>query len=364
MVSKGRSSLGLALLAAAGLAVAACGSSSTSAVPASEAASASNAPAASTAASQVASGAVKLGFAQGNFGNGWYEVNAQGVTDQATKLGWPVPEVVSGKSDPTVQNPQIENFITKGMTAVIMNPTEPTAVGSSIDALNAAQMPVVLVNAGVTPELLAKTYCHVTEDEVLNASMVGAEMAKDMMQRFPTEASVKFVMILGYPGDTNSVNREKGFLEGYNSVAGAPKLDKSENLYGHWAADSAVAPLQSYATGNPDLKALFVGTDSMLPGVEQALTAAGMWGPDKVSIAAYDGAMKVVKQIADNPDGPVIATVANLPYTQGTTAVDMIQKALDGVDKGTACPGNQFFVPPTLINKDNAASYYKADQPY
>lgn len=297
----------------------------------------------------------KVGFAQGNFGNGWYEVNAEGATDAMESAGLTL-DVVSGGGDPVTQNSQIANFITKQYTGLIINPTDPQALSKSFADLQNDNIPFVLVNAGVTPDLLAESYCYVTEDEKVNAGLVGAEMAKKMMADNPDASEVKLLLVLGYPGDTNSANREEGFKAGYASVAGAPAPDYLENVYGKWAADTAVAPVASVATGNPDLDGMFVATDSMLPGVQQALQGVDMWG--KVAIAGYDGSMKVVGEMKDDPDYPVFATVANLPAEQGKVAADMLQKALDGVDKDTACPGNKFLVEPTLITQSNAASYF------
>jgi ribose transport system substrate-binding protein len=305
--------------------------------------------------------ATKVGFAQGNFGNGWYEVNAKGATDETKKLGHDL-EVVSGGGDPVTQNSQLSNFITKGINGLIINPTDPQALASNLSRLKEEKIPFVLVNAGVKPELLADSYCYVTEDEQVNAGLVGAEMARVMKEKHGSDKPVKILLVLGFPGDTNSANREAGFKSGYASVADAPPAEYIENVYGKWAADKAVAPVSSVATGNPDLQGMFVGTDSMLPGVQQALTSVNMWG--QVAIASYDGQMKVVKQMKDDPKSPIIATVANLPAQQGIIAAQMLDKALKGEDKNTACPGNKFFVKPTLITQGNAGSYYKADSDY
>jgi ribose transport system substrate-binding protein len=300
-------------------------------------------------------GGQKVGFAQGNFGNGWYEVNAEGATEAMKSAGLAL-DVVSGGGDSVIQNTQIANFITQGYTGLIINPTGPQALSKSFEDLQSNKIPFVLVNAGVMPDLLSMSYCYVTEDEKVNAGLVGAEMARKMMATHPNAASVKLLLVLGYPGDTNSANREAGFKQGYASVVGAPSANYLENIYGKWAADTAVAPVASVATGNPDLDGMFVATDSMLPGVQQALQGVGMWG--NVAIAGYDGSMKVVADMKADATYPVFATVANLPAEQGKIAAEMLQKALDGVDKETACPGNRFLVQPTLVTQKNAATYF------
>jgi ribose transport system substrate-binding protein len=303
---------------------------------------------------------IKIAFAQAAFGNGWYEVQAEGVKAQAAKLGYDV-DVVSASGKSVTQNSQIRNFITQRVDAVVMNPTDPRAVGTSLQALKQAKIPVVLVNTSVDPSLAGNYYCYVAENEVDNSSKIGAEMATALKAKYGS-ATIKARRVKGFPGDSNSARRDTGFTQGYNSVAGAPKLALLPPVYGHFNADGAVAPVRSVATANPDLKAIFTVTDSMLPGIQEALTGAGLWG--KVVIGGYDARMSVVEQMKDNPDGPIVATVANLPHEQGTTGVDMLKKALDGVPKEKACPGGNHYIPPTVVTPKTAASYYKADVAY
>jgi ribose transport system substrate-binding protein len=187
-------------------------------------------------------------------------------------------------------------------------------------------------------------------------------MAQTLKDKYGAGSTVTFLMVEGFPGDSNSARREKGFNEGYASVADAPTLNTLTTVHGHFVADDAVAPVRSVATANPDLQAMFVVTDSMLPGVRTALEGAGMWG--QVTIAGYDAQMAVVKQIRDDPDGPLVATVANSPYDQGSIGVEMVDKALNDVPQDQACPGGNHYLPPTLVTAANAAEYYRDDVDY
>ena len=314
-----------------------------------------------TAGEPVQSSTTKIGFAQANFGNGWYEVQAEGVKDEMKNLGFE-GSVVSGGGKPATQNSQIRTLITQGVKGIVMNPTDPRAVGPSVTALKQAKIPLVLVNASLDESLAGNAYCHVAEDEVKNASQIGAEMAKVMLKKKGSGATVKALLVEGFPGDSNSARRKKGFLEGYGSIPDAPTLDFLPSVYGHFNADGAVAPVRSIATANPDLEALFVVTDSMIPGVKTALEGAGLW--DKVVIGGYDARMSIVQEMKESPDGPIVATVANSPHEQGAVGVQMLKKALDGVPQEAACPGGEFYLPPTLVTPETAAEYFKADVPY
>lgn len=312
------------------------------------------------ASSASAGGKGKIGFAQANFGNGWYEVQADGVKSEMGKLSYGL-STVSGEGKPQTQNSQVQTFIAQGVKGMVLNPTDPLAVGSSVKALKNAKIPFVLVNTSLDPSLAGDAYCYVAENEVDNARQMGIEVANALKAK-NASGSVKALMVKGFPGDSNSSRRDKGFKEGYASVAGAPTLNWLSDVFGKFNADGAIGPVRSVATANPDLQVVFTVTDSMLPGIETALKGANVW--DKVMIAGYDARMSVVKQMADNPNGPIIATVANSPFEQGVIGSQMLDKAIKGVPQSEACPGGNYYLKPTVVTPANAGQYFKADVPY
>lgn len=315
------------------------------------------------AAEEPAADKGTIGFAQANVGNGWYEVQIQGVEDRAAELGYDV-EWVSGGADPIKQNSQVQTFITKGVKGIVLNGTDPGAIEPAIAAMEEAGIPFVLVNTPLPPELSDRAYCYVSDDQVKSAAAVGAEMAKVLKEKYGSDATVKVLFVEGIPGDLNAVQRHDGWLEGYNSVEGAPELNALEPVFGHWSADKALEPVRSVATANPDIQAVFVQTDSMLPAVRTALEGVGLWDPEKIIIGTYDGLQETIKYMIDNPEGPIVATVPNAPYEQGTQAVDLLDQALAGVPKSEACPTGQNVVGGQVITPENAAEFYTSERAY
>ncbi len=303
----------------------------------------------------------KIAFSQSNFGNEWWETQAKGAEAEIKKLGYDAT-VISAQGDPVTQNSQVRNFITQKFNAVMFNPTAPQGLEPSIAALQKAGIPLVTVNSPLSASLLKDVYCYVSDDQVANAMQVGAEMARVLKKKYGSNATVPYLLVAGYPGDLNALQREEGFNKGYQLVEGAPKLKVLETVYGHWMADPVVAPVRAVATANPDLAAVFVETDSMMPGVETALKGVGVW--DKLVVGGYDARMVVVKQMMDQPNGPIVASVANSPYDQGVIGVDMADKALHGVPQSDACPGGKYMMKPVLVTPATAAQYYKPNLAY
>ncbi|GMA22893.1 hypothetical protein GCM10025864_06520 [Luteimicrobium album] len=218
-----------------------------------------------------------------------------------------------------------------------------------------------MVNSNLSDELAPKQFCYVAEDQSAVAEKLGATIAKAAIKKFG-DKPVKAVVVGGYSGETVTQVRNDGVIAGYKSVAGAPKITYLPTRYGEWLPDKALTPVRDIATANPDLDIVFNLSDVMLPGVKQGLTDAGIL--DKTLIGSYDGQMSVVKEMIDDPDGPVQADASNEPYKQGQTAVDMAVDAVKGKSQDAVCPGGHLWVDTFLATPADASKYYDASRSY
>jgi ribose transport system substrate-binding protein len=131
--------------------------------------------------------------------------------------------------------------------------------------------------------------------------------------------------------------------------------------YGHWLPDQALQPVRDVATAHPDLKIVYSESDVMQAGIQQALQQAGVWGPNILQ-GSYDGGMASVKQMLDDPTGPLQADASNQPWDQGKTAVDMALSAYN--KQSDACPGGTKYIQTTVVTPENASTYYKPEDTY
>lgn len=303
-----------------------------------------------------------IGFTHRSLAGGaWYESLDSGAQAAAATAGVKLL-VTDAQNDATTQNANVQTFLVQGAKAVIMNPSDPQGVASSVQALKSANVPLVVVNSNLSPDLQANAYCYIAEDQKATSAKVGAELARVAAARNAPGAAVKGVIIGGFPSEVVTETRKAGFLEGWKSVPGAPQLNFVADQYGHWAPDQALSAMREIGTANPDLQVVFDESDLMLPGVQSALTELGMW--DKLIVGTYDGAMSTVKQMVDHPDGPIVATGANFPASQGAEAVTMAMSAINGTPQAEACPDGVRYLDTPLYTPVNAGQYYKADQAY
>lgn len=299
---------------------------------------------------------ITIGFSQRRLaGSDWWATLLAGAEDRAAELGAEIVVTDAG-GDTVKQNSDVQTLLTKGADAIILNPQDPTGVAPAVTATTQAGVPLVVVNSNLSDELAAQQYCYVAEDQPAVAAELGAAIGELARTRFADESSVKAVVIGGYSGETITEQRGQGVVDGYASVEGAPPVEYLPVRYGEWLPDRALPPMRDVATANPDLDIVFALSDVMLPGIEQGLRDAGIL--DQVVIGTYDGQMAVVKQLMDDPDGPVQADASNEPYKQGQIAVEKAVAAAQGAAQEDECPGGELFIDTFLATPANAAEHY------
>lgn len=305
-----------------------------------------------------------IGWSQrGISGSDWWKTLVDGGQAAADEIGAKI-EVLDANGDSVRQNADIQTLITKGVDVVIINANDPIGIGGSIAALKDAGIPVVTVNSNLDPSLVPDTFCYVAEDQGATGALAGDVAAKDAIEKYGETGEIKIVGIGGFPGDVLSDLRFNGFMDGFNKViADYPGItvNKLDTKYGEWKPDKALGPIRDVATANPDLKIVYSMSDVMNGGVKEGLQQAGLWG-DGIILASYDGGMVSVKEMMDNPTGPLQATASNQPWDQGTTAVEMAVAAFNGDE--SACPDKTLFIDTTVVTPENATDYYNESDTY
>jgi ribose transport system substrate-binding protein len=305
-----------------------------------------------------------IGWSQrGISGSDWYKTLVAGGEAEAAKMGAEI-QILDANRETTRQNEDVQTLISRGVDVVVMNPNDPLGVASSVKALKQAGIPLVTVNSNLDPTLVGDTFCYVAEDQVATGALAGEVIAQRAVEKFGASGEMKLVGVGGYPGDVLSELRYQGFMEGYDKVMSAHPDVRTTELpfrYGEWLPDQALIPIRDVATANPDLKIVYSESDVMQAGIQQGLQQAGLWGPGIVE-GSYDGGMNAVKEMVDNPDGPLQATASNQPWDQGAEAVRMALSAFN--DDASACPGGTNYVETTVVTPGNAAEYFKPEDTY
>jgi ribose transport system substrate-binding protein len=305
-----------------------------------------------------------IGWSQrGISGSDWWKTMVAGGQHEADKIGAKLI-VLDANGDTTRQNEDIQTLITKGADVVIINANDPIGVSASVRALKKAGIPVVAVNSNLDPKLVPDIYCYVAEDQFATGGKAGKVIAEKALEKWGDSGAFKLASIGGFPGDVISDLRFNGFMDGYNKVMKdhpGVKTTVVPMKFGEWKPDKALGPIRDMATANPDLKIMYSMSDVMQGGIIQGLKEAGLW--DKgILMGSYDGGMNAIKEMLDNPKGPLQADASNQPWDQAVLAVKM---ALAGYNKdASACPSKTNYVQTVVVTPDAAKQYYKDGETY
>jgi ABC-type sugar transport system substrate-binding protein len=267
-------------------------------------------------------------------GNPFWAAVEAGAQEKAAELG--VDLVVLAppvESDIQSQIAQVEDQLTKGIDALAIAPTDPTALAPIVDQAIQQGVGVVFVDTNGSNE-------GVTFIGTNNAE--GAKLAADFIcQNVEAGSDVAILqgIITQSTGQARAEGAHNGLSEcGMNIVAEQPA---------DWDRAMGQSVMENIITGNPNLKAVFASNDNMALGAVEALKAAGML--EQVMVVGFDA----------NPDaaasvlaGEMTATVAQNPRNMGALGVENALRVKHGetiepnIDTGTV-----------LVTADNAAEY-------
>lgn len=279
-----------------------------------------------------------IGFSALTLTNPFFKVIADTMTTAAAEHGYELI-VVSGDQDVKKQADQIDDFIVKGVAAIVLNPCDSRSIGQAIKKANDAGIPV-FTNDIKYDGADGKVICHVATDNLQGGRLAGEAMVKRL-----GESGGK-VAVLHYPDVESCQLRVQGFteiVEAHNAKDGAAKIEIVATLNGKGARDAGFAAAKDTIEANPDLAAIFAINDPSALGARAALEAASK--ADQVTIIAFDGQLIGKQAILE---GKILCDPVQFPDRIGQTTVEMMMKYFEGDDVPA-----EVLIPSEL--------YYKAD---
>jgi ribose transport system substrate-binding protein len=329
-----RTGTGVAVVA---LALAAC----TSSKPASTVtvtAGASSAPDANASAAKTVTAPQKakknynIQFIQGVAGDQFYITMQCGAEAEAAKLGVTLKTQGPQKFDPTLQKPILDSVMATKPDAIMIAPTDVTAMQGPLQAAASAGTKIILVDTTTKDPSYAAS-------AIASDNEAGGKAAFDALKALNPNGG-KVMMMSVDPGISTTDARAKGFED---AVKADSKFEYVGIQYSHDDPATASNLMGSSLQKNPDLVGVFATNLFAAEGSANGVKQAGK--TDTVKIVSFDAGPNQVK---DLNAGTIQALVAQQPGTIGQYGVDMAVAALDG---GTVTPKVQ--TGSTVITKDN-----------
>lgn len=258
---------------------------------------------------------LKIGFSQVTLQSPFY-VQLKDGAEAAAKAGGDTLIFLDANGDVTKQNNDIQDLITQGVNAIIINPVNPDAVVPSLEAAAAAGIPVLTVDRSVNG---GGVKAHIGRDNKAMGKMVGEAVVARL--KADGVKNAKIIEIQGDAGGSVMMDRRDGFhaaIEGTgNTIVEGP--------YAEYIRANAVTAMQDLLQANPDVKVVYAHNDDMALGALQVLKESGR---TDVLVAGVDGLSEALKVMADG--GPYVATALNDPAYLGDVTIQVAREVAAG----------------------------------
>lgn len=240
--------------------------------------------------------------------NPYWRTEGEVAKAQAEKLGY-TANVGASKGDTNTESNLIDTAITNRSVAIILDPANASGSIGAVKKAVAANIPVILVNAEINQEGLAKA--QLVSNNAQGAALGAQQWVKDIGQKG------NYVELLGAPSDNNAATRSNGF----NTVLSQySDLKKVGSQVANWIRTEGHDKMQNLLQANPNIIGVISGNDEMALGAIAALKEAGKLS--SIKVGGFDG----------SPDAVAAVKSGELAYTVLQPVATFAAKAVDEAD--------------------------------
>ena len=270
--------------------------------------------------------------------NPYWQTEGNVAKAQAEKLGY-TANVGASKGDTNTESNLIDTAITNRSVAIILDPANASGSVGAVKKAIAANIPVILVNAEINQEGLAKA--QLVSNNAQGAALGAQQWVKDVGQKG------NYVELLGNPSDNNAATRSNGF----NTVLSQyPNLKKVGSQVANWDRTQGHDKMQNLLQANPNIIGVISGNDEMALGAIAALKEAGKLS--SIKVGGFDGSPDAVAAVKS---GELAYTVLQPVATFAAKAVDQADSFIRTGKTGSATEKQLFNC--ILITKANAGRF-------
>ena len=244
--------------------------------------------------------------------------------------------IVDGKGDMSEQNNQIDNFITQGMDAIILNLVQTSSADAAIDKIVDAGIPCILINREPLGDNGDESYegilnnanvCYVGADARQSGTFQG-EIIRDLPNKgdLNGDGKVSYIMIEGDPENVDAQYRTEFSIKALKDAG--IEVECLADQVGNWQqAKGQEICANALSQYGDQIEVVFCNNDGMALGAFAAITAAGRTVGKDIYLVGVDALPECVEMIKE---GTMTGTVLNDHVGQSHTAVDVTVEALAG----------------------------------
>ena len=285
--------------------------------------------AASTASFGSTASAANICFAFQDLETEFWVASHKAIVETLGEMGHSVIER-NANEDVNRQLEQVRDCVAQGVDGIILIPQDGESAVTIVKEATSNDIPVVVFNR---PPANNDNGVIVVADNAAIAESAASFVLEQAIAAAPADAKLHAVVIVGDLGDTNAIQRKKGFEAAVAKFPG--RFDVTE-VASDWDAATALANLEAAVTAKPKIDAMFTSSDFLFPTIRSVLEPRGMWkktGEEgHIPLAGLDGDATACKLIKE---GYVDATGVQDLYFEAEASVNAIVEAIDA---GEAAP--------------------------
>lgn len=248
-----------------------------------------------------------------------------GAQEKADEIGAKLV-VLDSQDDPAKEMSNVEDLISQGVSAIMINPTDSDAVAGAIKAANEASIPVVTLDRGANG---GDVVSHIASDNVAGGKLAGEFIVEQL------GGKGKVVELEGIPGA--SAARDRG--EGFNSALANTDIEVVAKQTANFDRAEGLSVMENILQAQAEIDAVFAHNDEMALGALEAIKASGR----NIMVVGFDATDDAKAAVAN---GEMAATVEQLPKQIGSLGVDTVIKYLNKEAVDSVIP-----VPLQLVTK-------------
>ncbi|WP_163182243.1 ribose ABC transporter substrate-binding protein RbsB [Bacillus subtilis] len=259
-----------------------------------------------------------IGLSVSTLNNPFFVSLKKGIEKEAEKREMKVI-IVDAQNDSSKQTSDVEDLIQQGVDALLINPTDSSAISTAVESANAVGVPVVTIDRSAEQ---GKVETLVASDNVKGGEMAAAFIADKLGK------GAKVAELEGVPGA--SATRERG--SGFHNIADQ-KLQVVTKQSADFDRTKGLTVMENLLQGHPDIQAVFAHNDEMALGALEAINSSGK----DILVIGFDGNKDALASIKN---GKLSATVAQQPELIGKLATEAADDILHGkkVQKTISAP--------------------------
>ncbi|WP_017584486.1 ABC transporter permease/substrate-binding protein [Nocardiopsis valliformis] len=243
----------------------------------------------------------RVGMSLSTLNNPFFLQMRDGAQAEADEAGVNLV-VTDAQDDASQQADQIQNFISTGVDAMVINPVDSDAAGPPVRGANNADIPVIAADRGVTG---ADIETLVASDNVEGGRLAAQALAEEL------GGEGRIVVLQGTPGTSASRERGSGFAEG---IAEYPGIEVVAQQPADFDRSKGLDVMTNMLQGNGDVDGVFAENDEMALGAAAALSSRG----EEAVVIGFDGTPEGLEAVTG---GTLYASVAQQPAEIGRVAV-------------------------------------------